>query len=369
MSEHSYYDVSMLKKPVWKWQIVSYFFLGGLSAGAYLLARAAERFGGTRHSEVTRVGTIVALGGLIPCPALLIWDLGDPQRFHHMLRVFKPRSPMNLGAWLLTGYGAVVSSAAFRELRRVFFVAGGLHRWTGRTAGKLWSRPVEAETASTAAASNSAQALLVAEDTAGVPLATGVAGYTGVLLSCTSNPLWCKNHWLGPLFSASALSTGAEAISLALDCAHSSSPTLEASRSVLRKVDTLAHAAEGVCLAGFVHQAGERARPLRTGSVRGWYRFAAAALVASEVLKLLPVGERLRRPARILSAATGLAGGFALRWALVYGGKEAAEDAHLARLSSSPAQPSLAETPDPELSQAREHFAGKRMPVHDQTSA
>ena len=35
---------------------------------------------------------------------MLVLDLGDPLRFHHMLRVFKPSSPMSLGTWSLAAY-------------------------------------------------------------------------------------------------------------------------------------------------------------------------------------------------------------------------------------------------------------------------
>src|SRR5579884_3136588 len=75
--EASYYDVSPLKPPVWKWQIANYFFFGGLSAGAYLIARTADRAGGEGHRAVTRAGTWLAVATLLPCPALLISDLGD----------------------------------------------------------------------------------------------------------------------------------------------------------------------------------------------------------------------------------------------------------------------------------------------------
>src|SRR4051794_26974191 len=100
----AYYDVSMLKPPVWEKPIGVYFFLGGLAAGAYLLARVAERAGGERYRPITRAGSAVALLGALPCAPLLIEDLGDPKRFHHMLRVFKPESPMNFGAWALTTF-------------------------------------------------------------------------------------------------------------------------------------------------------------------------------------------------------------------------------------------------------------------------
>src|SRR5437870_13794814 len=92
----SYYDIALLQAPVWKWEIASYFFFGGVSSGAYLISRLAERFGGGRYRDVARVGSYVALASFLPCPPLLIHDLGDPKRFHHMLRVWKPSSPMNL---------------------------------------------------------------------------------------------------------------------------------------------------------------------------------------------------------------------------------------------------------------------------------
>src|SRR5438309_11656947 len=56
-SSPGYYDVPMLKAPVWKWEIASYFFLGGVAGGAFLLARMAERFGGREYRELTRVGS------------------------------------------------------------------------------------------------------------------------------------------------------------------------------------------------------------------------------------------------------------------------------------------------------------------------
>src|SRR5438874_1146251 len=58
----TYYNVPLLKPPVWKWEVPVYFFLGGLSAGAHLLARAAERFGRGKHKDVTRAGELIALG-------------------------------------------------------------------------------------------------------------------------------------------------------------------------------------------------------------------------------------------------------------------------------------------------------------------
>ncbi len=108
-TEPSYYDVPLLKKPVWSWEIATYFFFGGLSAGAYVLGRAAERGGGRKYRDLTRMASYVALGTLMPCPPLLIADLGDPKRFHHMLRVWKPGTPMNFGTWSIVAYSGMAA--------------------------------------------------------------------------------------------------------------------------------------------------------------------------------------------------------------------------------------------------------------------
>src|SRR5207302_100865 len=66
-----------------------------------------QRFGSTQDRRVAADGFYLAAMALVPCAPLLIADLGRPDRFHHMLRIFKPLSPMNLGAWTLTGFTPV----------------------------------------------------------------------------------------------------------------------------------------------------------------------------------------------------------------------------------------------------------------------
>src|SRR5690349_15852418 len=242
-TDASYYDVPMLKRPPWKWEIAWYFFLGGLSSGAYILSRLAERHGGKDepYRDITRIGTYLAMASFIPCPPLLIHDLGDPNRFHHMLRVFKPSTPMNFGTWSIVGYSGMAAAAALREYLK----------------DKAWP----SGTPPTRLLNIADKSLLLLHDAAGIPFAILVAGYTGVLLSSTANPLWCKNPWLGPMFTASAIATGAEAIGLALDATSKDS----ASHAALRKIDTVAHAVEGACIRGFAKHAGEAAKPLLTG--------------------------------------------------------------------------------------------------------
>ncbi|CAN5692671.1 polysulfide reductase NrfD [soil metagenome] len=307
-SEPCYYNVSILKSPVWKWEIATYFFLGGLSAASYTLARIAERAGSGKYRHLTRAGTFVAFAAMLPCAPLLIRDLGDRKRFHHMLRVFKPSSPMNLGTWLLLGFSGISLTAVLREKAR-----------DGRgTIDRFRSRGLISE------------ALCAAHDAAGIPLALGVAGYTGVLLSCTANPMWCKNPWLGPLFMCSAFGTGAAATSLAMAWRNES-----AGDTVLDRVETVSRIGEAITLAGYLKHAGETAKPLTRGSMKKHLGVAIGALVVGEVLQRLPVPRRAKRFTRVASALATLAGGLSLRWAMVHGGHEAANDPRLARLATS----------------------------------
>src|SRR6185312_11581423 len=89
LQEPSYYDYPVLQRAVWHWAIIWYFFFGGLAAGCYVIASLAALFGSPKDRAVTRTGYYLSLLALLPCPPLLIIDLGKPERFLHMLRVFK----------------------------------------------------------------------------------------------------------------------------------------------------------------------------------------------------------------------------------------------------------------------------------------
>ena len=122
----AYRDVPILKKPVWNHEIAAYFYLGGISAGSALIGSIAEVVGGERHKSLAHAAHYVSFATFLPCPALLIDDLGLPGRFHHMLRVFKPSSPMNLGAWAFLAHGAGATVTVARMLA---------------AEGRRWRRP------------------------------------------------------------------------------------------------------------------------------------------------------------------------------------------------------------------------------------
>src|SRR5436305_9128455 len=57
-----------------------------------------------------------SFGALLASLRLFVEDLGRPERFHHMLRVAKPTSPMSVGTWILSAFGPGVGAAALSEL-------------------------------------------------------------------------------------------------------------------------------------------------------------------------------------------------------------------------------------------------------------
>ena len=306
----AYYDITLLQSPVWTKEVGIYFFLGGLSSSAFSIARLADRFGKGRLRAVTKAGTAIAALAALPCAPLLIWDLGDRTRFHHMLRIWKPSSPMNLGSWTLTVYTLMGGIAAGRELLRV------LRRDAPLTGGAK----IVDETAG------------VIADGAGVPLGILLAGYTGILLSTTSTPIWSRNSWIGALFSASAVSAGASAVRLALEVTGRDKKAADA----LGKVETAARAVEAACHAGFLARAGALAEPLTAGRLKARYLAGAigAGIILPEVLNRLPVPKAQKRWLSVAAGLVSLVGGYALRSAFVAAGKPSADDPDAARLAT-----------------------------------
>src|SRR5213083_992018 len=99
-----YYGEPVVKPPVWTWQVPLYFFFGGLAGMSAVIALAGLLF---HHVDLARAAMWLAvIAGAILSPILLIMDLGRPHLFLNMLRVFKHRSAMSMGAWILSAFGA-----------------------------------------------------------------------------------------------------------------------------------------------------------------------------------------------------------------------------------------------------------------------
>jgi hypothetical protein len=112
-SHDSYYGRPILKEPVWKPEVGWYLFTGGLAGASASLSLAARLTG---NRPLARTSSLVAAAAVNVSPLLLVKDLGRPERFLNMLRVFKPTSPMSVGSWLLAATGTAQSAATTCEL-------------------------------------------------------------------------------------------------------------------------------------------------------------------------------------------------------------------------------------------------------------
>lgn len=179
-----YYDHPTLKPPVWTWEVPAYFFVGGAAGAAAMLASAA-RLAGASDTLVRDARWIAAIGGAIS-PALLVSDLGRPERFLNMLRVFKVQSPMSVGAWTLVAFSNAAAASA---------VVDAVDRISG---GRVPVRLV-GDAAETLAAAT------------GLVLST----YTGVLIGATAIPAWSSHVRILPIhFGASGLGAAVSLLEL-----------------------------------------------------------------------------------------------------------------------------------------------------------
>ena len=142
-ASESYYGLPMLKRPLWGWEIALSCLSEGISSGSFVLGTMAELFGDGRHQRLTRHAHYLSLATLIPCPPLLIADLGRPERFHHMLRVVKLKSPMSVGAWAIMGFSGPVALLALKHFARLGWIPSRLlgDCWGCRLRSQCWRIP------------------------------------------------------------------------------------------------------------------------------------------------------------------------------------------------------------------------------------
>ena len=272
----TYYDRPVLKKPVWKWYIPAYFFTGGMAGASSTLAFAARL---RQNDRLARRAGLISLAGIAVSPVFLIADLGRPGRFHNMLRVAKPTSPMSMGTWLISAFGPLAGAAAVSD-------ATGSLPGVGRLCEALAAL-----------------------------LGPGVSTYTAVLTADTAIPAWHEAWRELPLVFAggSAASAGAAAVLV----------TPAADAGAARRLVILGTAME---------LAADRAMEERLGDLAEPYRAGAASTASKAAKALLGAGAALavagrRRPALARAGAVATLAGVAhTRWSIFKAGFQSAED-------------------------------------------
>ncbi|SDL70267.1 NrfD/PsrC family molybdoenzyme membrane anchor subunit [Nonomuraea jiangxiensis] len=274
-SADSYYGRPVLNEPTWQAaDIAGYLFLGGLAGASSTLAAAAELTGRPHLARVAKVGALGALGGSLYA---LIHDLGRPDRFVNMLRVFKVTSPMSVGTWILTAYGPQAGCAAAADV-------SGLAPRLGRAA------------------------------TLGAGLAgPAVATYTAALICDTAVPAWHEGFREMPFLFAGSATAAAGGLGML------AAPLAEAGPA--RRAALLGAAVECVAATRMERRLGPLAEPLKRSSL----------LRVGEALSLLGAlaGITAGRRSRIAAMAAGaalLAGSACTRFGIFRAGMESAND-------------------------------------------
>jgi protein NrfD len=297
--------------PHWGWWIILYFFLGGIAAGAYVLATLIELAGREEDRVVARIGYRIALPLILVCAVLLIVDLNQPSRFWHMLLksevvatgldqgwpitaagwrtmfgapLFKYWSPMSIGSWALSLFGLCSFISFVATVRPQGFVA----RWH---SAPWFGHPLR----------------LI-----GCAVGFFVAAYTGTLLTATNQPIWSDSVWIASLFLVSAASTGSAALVLL-----GLRATAPATQRRLHRAELWLLGLELLVFLAFLASLGSLLSPL-LGSVSGKVLLAGTLgvglLIPLAIHMLVHVADK-----RIVIAAAAcvLVGGFALRWGLL----------------------------------------------------
>ncbi len=180
--EPGYSAQDVTKVPGWHGLVAWDLFFNNLTTGLFLFAAVGELASPGLLGPVARTAYPVALVFLLTDLMMLVLDLGDPLRFHHMLRVFKPSSPMSLGTWSLTLYSLPLTLIVAIETAQALGLLppGSIAlEWVRKSAVVLGLLP-----------------------------AFGSLAYKGVLFSTSSQPGWKDARWLGGFMANSALMLG-----------------------------------------------------------------------------------------------------------------------------------------------------------------
>jgi len=273
----SYYGRPILKEPTWTREIPWYLFSGGIAGASSVLHGFARVTGNKR---LARTSLLIGAAGDAVSPLLLIKDLGRPERFLNMFRVFKVTSPMSVGSWILLVSGTASNTAAVLEL-------------TGRLRPVKWT----AELVSFAS---------------GPPLAT----YTAALLANTANPVWSEARDELPWLFAASASGSAGAAATIFTPLRAAGPARRAAIGGVAASLVLAKRMEGRL--GFVGEVYGQGEARRYGHSSKGLGAAGGALLAWR-------GKR-SRAAAVAGGALVLAGEAALRWSVFRAGFQSARD-------------------------------------------
>jgi formate-dependent nitrite reductase membrane component NrfD len=273
----SYYGQPVIKPPIWhEPHMPTYLYMGGLSGAASLMAAVARLSG---HDRLGLAAGLTAFAGASTGSVFLVAELGRPERFLNMLRLFKTSSPMSVGSWTLAAHSGLTAAVAASAVTGILPAAG--------------------------------DAALVASALTGPVMAT----YTGVLLADTAVPAWHEAMRELPFLFAGSAMASAGAVGM-LTTPRAEAAPARAAAAVGAVVETVA----GAVMESRLGPLGE---PYRTGR-------AGRLMKASRVLTvgggLLATVAGRSRALTVLSGLAITAGALCTRFGVLAAGRASATD-------------------------------------------
>ncbi|WP_114906559.1 NrfD/PsrC family molybdoenzyme membrane anchor subunit [Ornithinimicrobium murale] len=289
----SYYGRAIIKPVPWKHEIPAYLFVGGVAAGSGIIAAGAAVTG---RELLRRNSRLTAMTGVAVSGALLVADLGRPERFLNMMRTVKLTSPMSVGTWILSGYAAFAGATTASEAARMV--------------------PLP-ERGPVGALARLVQAVDTPASVGQALFAAPLAAYTSVLLSDTVTPVWLESRRELPFVFVGSAALASAGVQLVLTPIDQTGPA--------RRFALIGVVTELIAMHRLEEHLTELDldEPVRTGAGGSKLRLARALTVAGGL------GTLLAGRSRVAAVASGLAlaGASALtRFGIVEAGIESATD-------------------------------------------
>jgi len=282
---------------LWGYQIWLEMWLGGMAAGAFLVAFLYELFSGQKNKQLLRPATFIGIPLVVIALILALLDLGMPLRFWHMMVVIKPISPIWLGAILLSGFvGLSILNAI------LYLIAGrkGVENAKGILSfiGFLnWINAI---------------------------FAAIIMAYSGVMLASSNVPLWSVTPLMPSLFVASAAATGTAILIFSAliyrTAWQESGETLKKLSGALSVVVII----QVLLLAALVAMAGDTGKIMMTGGLMIPFYVDIALLVLSIIMIMAArakVEKGGMRGIAILASLFVIVGGLLMRAVIIIGGQ------------------------------------------------
>ena len=285
----------------WDWMIAVDLFLGGIGAGAFVVAALTSLYYKDKFPQVSKIGAVLAPICVIVGNLFLVAEVGRPERIYRTIIGFNVSSPLSWGG----------------PIQALIIAVGLVYAW-------MWFKPVSTKARNTVAI-------------IGIPIALLVGTYHGWLLSMvTARPLW--NTGPATVGALMAIATTGIAGVLLVVC-------LLGKQVFDTKAALMVHDLRKVLVVGLVLQCVTLFVwwiSLYYGSIGGREALATAnaaigplfwivGIVAGlavpaliqfvEILKQPKDTVHVNLPLMVLTAALVLVGGFVFRYAVLIGGQ------------------------------------------------